>query len=160
MVDANQIYNNIISLLNEVQAEYKLFENRTALTYKDLESVQKETGFFGTEGKCMVLKVDDRFIVYVTTFGNKINFDAIKEKLNIKKVRLATSEELKEYFGAEPGCAYPFGFDEKIKIFVDPNIYDEEWFLFLNQNTAQLCCGDEWFTEELARRDTPQFTAE
>ena len=22
------------------------------------------------------------------------------------------------------------------------------------------CCGDEWFTEELARRDTPQFTAE
>ena len=38
--------------------------------------------------------------------------------------------ELKEYFGAEPGCAYPFGFDESIKIYVDPTIYDQEWFLF------------------------------
>src|SRR3990167_9286400 len=111
MINQEDICQNIIKLLNDSGAEYKLFEHRAALTYQDLEEVQKEVGFFGTEGKCLVLKVVDKFIVYVTTFGNKINFDLTKEALESKKIRLATPEELKEYFGAEPGCAYPFGFD-------------------------------------------------
>ena len=130
MINQEDICQNIIKLLNDSGAEYKLFEHRAALTYQDLEEVQKEVGFFGTEGKCLVLKVDDKFIVYVTTFGNKINFDLTKEALESKKIRLATPEELKEYFGAEPGCAYPFGFDAIVPIFVDPRIYEEEWFLF------------------------------
>lgn len=130
MIKQEKIYDKIISLLNNSGAEYKLFEHRAALTYEDLEQVQKEAGFFGTEGKCMVLKVDEKFIVYVTTFGNKINFDAIKDKLECAKIRLATPEELKENFSAEPGCAYPFGFDEKVEIFVDPKIYEVQWFLF------------------------------
>jgi hypothetical protein len=130
MVNKEDIYQNIIRLLNESKAEYKLFKHRAALTYEDLEAVQKEAGFFGMEGKCMVLKVDDKFIVYVTTFGHKINFDLIKEELKVTKVRLATPEELKEYFGAEPGCAYPFGFDKNIDIFVDSEIYKVDWFLF------------------------------
>jgi len=141
MIKQEDIYQNIIKLLNDSGAEYKLFEHRAALTYQDLEELQKETGFFGTEGKCMVLKTDNKetllprsleskFIVYVTTFGKKINFDLIKEKLGIGKIRLATPEDLKEYFGAEPGCAYPFGFDKNILVFVDPKIYEEEWFLF------------------------------
>lgn len=139
-----KIYNKIISLLDESGAEYKLFNHRAAYSYEDLEKVQGEAGFFGTEGKCMVLKAGDKFIVYVTTFGkqllvnqqfvllkqNKLNFDLIKEKLKAAKIRLATPEELKEYFGAEPGCAYPFGFDKNIEIFVDPSIYEVEWFLF------------------------------
>lgn len=130
MVDQNKIYLNIIRLLDDSKAEYKLFEHRAALTYADLEAVQKEAGFFGTEGKCMILRVDEKFIVYVTTFGHKINFDLIKEKLNVGKIRLASPKELKEYFGAEPGCAYPFGFDKVVEIFIDPKIYEEEWFLF------------------------------
>lgn len=130
MVNQEKIYQIIINLLDESGAEYKLFDHRAALAYKDLEEVQEEAGFFGTEGKCMVLKVDERFIVYVTTFENKINFDLIKEKLGAGKIRLASLEELKEHFGAEPGCAYPFGFDENIDIYVDPKIYEEEWFLF------------------------------
>lgn len=130
MVNQEKIYQNIIKQFEDSGAEYKLFEHRAALTYADLELVQKESGFFGTEGKCLVLKADERFIVYVTTFEKKINFDLIKEKLKAGKVRLANPEELKEYFGAEPGCAYPFGFDKSIDIFVDPKIYEVEWFLF------------------------------
>ncbi len=144
-VNQETIYSNIIKLLDEPKAEYKLFEHRAALTYADLEAVQKEAGFFGTEGKCLVLKVDDRFIVYVTTLGNRINFDLIKQKLKVGKVRLAAPEELKEYFGAEPGCAYPFGFDESISIFVDPQIYEVEWFLFsplYSTKTIQVKGGD------------------
>src|SRR3989344_8716939 len=107
MIDTDKIYNIIIALLNSSGAKYKLFEHRAALTYDDLEAVQKKAGFFGTEGKCMIIKVDDKFVVYVTTFGYRINFNLIKNKLEAGKIRLASPDELKEYFGAEPGCAYP-----------------------------------------------------
>ena len=130
MVDQKAIYQNIINLLDQNQAEYKLFRHRPALTYEDLAVIQKEAGFIGTEGKCLVLKADNDFIVYVTVQGKKVNFDQIKNLLNIKKVRLVLPKELMENFGAEPGCAYPFGFDSKCKIYLDPIIYDQEWFLF------------------------------
>lgn len=130
MVNSENVYLELIRLLDENKVEYKLFSHKAALTYEDLEEVQEQTGFFGTEGKCMVLKVDDKFIAYVTIQGKRVNMDAIKDATNVSKVRLATPEELKEYFGAEPGCAYPFGFSKDIDVFVDPKIYEQEWFLF------------------------------
>lgn len=130
MFDSNIFYEKLINLLDQNQVQYTLFSHREALTYQDLKQVQKETGFFGTEMKCMVLKADDVFIVYVTLQGNRLNMDAIKAKIGAKKVRLALPEELAEHFGAKPGCAYPFGFDAHFKIFVDPKIFDQEWLLF------------------------------
>ena len=130
MIDSEAVYKNIIALIESVSADYKLFTHRIALTYDDLEQVKQEAGFFGTEGKCMVLKSEQGFMVYITLFNRWINFDKIKELLDIKKIRLASKEELKESFGAEPGCAYPFGFESTIPIYVDPIVYDQEWFLF------------------------------
>ncbi|MEW5805502.1 MAG: YbaK/EbsC family protein [Patescibacteria group bacterium] len=130
MVNPQKQYVKLIKLLDDNSVEYKLFEHRVALTYEDLAVVQKETGFFGTEGKCMVLKTDNDFIVYITLQGKRINMDVVKKVLDVSKIRLAIPEELKETFGTEPGCAYPFGFDEDIKIFIDPDIYKQEWFLF------------------------------
>lgn len=130
MIDTNIVYDKLINLLDSNQVEYKLFSHREALTWEELEIVQKETGFFGTEMKCMVLKAGDKFIVYITLQGKKVNFDAIKEKLEVNKVRLSNPEELNEYFGAKPGCAYPFGFDAQYDIYVDPKIYEQEWLLF------------------------------
>lgn len=128
--DSDDVYKKLMSLLDTNGVEYKLFNHRSALTYEDLAKVQKEIGFFGTEGKCMVLKVDEKFIVYITIQGKKLNFDAIKSYLKVSKIRLATPEELKEYFGAEPGCAYPFGFNDQYEIYIDPSIYEQEWLLF------------------------------
>lgn len=130
MVNSEEVYQKLMDLLDTNHVEYKLFNHKAALTYEDLLEVQKETGFVGSEGKCMVLKIDDKFIVYITLQGKRLNFDYIKEYLKANKLRLATPEELKEYFGAEPGCAYPFGFDSQYDVYVDPNIYSQGWFLF------------------------------
>ncbi len=145
MIDQNAIYEKLIGLLENNLVEYKLFSHKEALTWEELEEVQKETGFFGTEMKCMVLKAGDKLIVYITLQGKKVNFDAIKEKLAVNKVRLCTSEELSEYFGAKPGCAYPFGFDTQYDIYVDPKIYEQEWMLFspvVPTKTAQVKGSD------------------
>jgi prolyl-tRNA editing enzyme YbaK/EbsC (Cys-tRNA(Pro) deacylase) len=39
------------------------------------------------------------------------------------------AEALWEQFAAEPGAAYPFGFDPEISIYVDPAVYEQEWVL-------------------------------
>lgn len=130
MINPKKVYLELIRLLDENAVEYKLFTHKAALNYEDLAQVQKETGFIGTEGKCLVLKAKNNFIVYITLQGNRVNFDVIKQTLGLDKIRLATAEELKEYFGAEPGCAYPFGCPKEIDIYIDPNIYNQEWFLF------------------------------
>lgn len=129
MLNPDDLYKNLITLLDDNNVEYKLFSHREALTYEEIEAVQKETGFFGRETKCMVLKGDE-FFVYVTLQGNRVDMEAIKNKVGAKKVRLALPEELKEHFGAQPGCAYPFGFDAKFNVFVDPQIFEQEWILF------------------------------
>ena len=130
MIDSKTAYKNIIALIESARSDYKLFTHRAALSYDDLEQVKTEAGFVGTEGKCMVLKSENGFILYITLFNRRISFDKMKESLHIKKIRLASKEELKESFGAEPGCAYPFGFESTIPIYVDPVVYDQEWFLF------------------------------
>jgi Ala-tRNA(Pro) deacylase len=130
MIDQNQVYEKIIKILDGNQVEYKLFSHQEALTYEDLAKVQTEAGFIGTEMKCLVLKVDDTFLIYITLQGEKVNFDVIKEKLGVNKVKLCSAEELQEYFGAKPGCAYPFGFSAQYDIYIDPKIYSHEWLLF------------------------------
>jgi len=130
MINPINIKNTIISLLDKEQIDYKLFEHKPVLSYEDSVEVQREAGYEGTEGKSLVLKTDDTFIVYVTIMGKKVNFAVIKETLGVKKIRLATPEELQEHFGAVPGCAYPFGFDETYAIYVDPTIYEQPWFIF------------------------------
>lgn len=130
MVEPSLLFGNIISLLDKTKSNYKLFSHKPAFTYEELKQAQTQTGFQGTEMKCLVLKVNSSFMVYVTIQGNKVSFDKIKQYLEITKIRLATSEELKANFGAEPGCAYPFGFNDSFSIFVDPTIYNEEWLLF------------------------------
>lgn len=140
-----ETYNKLINILDNSHVEYKLFSHKEALTWEELSEVQKETGFFGTEMKCMVLKTDGKFFVYITTQGKRINFDTIKEKLNSKKVQLSTPEELNEYFGAKPGCAYPFGFDVQYDIYVDPEIYAQDWLLFspaISTKTVQVKGAD------------------
>ena len=78
----------------------------------------------------MVIKKKNSFVVCITIEGKKLNFAKLKEISDDNKIRLATSDELQEYFGAEPGCAYPFGFAEDISIYIDPIVYEQEWFLF------------------------------
>jgi Ala-tRNA(Pro) deacylase len=130
MVDTHFVYRKLISLLDNNDVEYKLFSHKEALTWEELKNVQRETGFVGTEMKCLVLKAGEKFIVYITIQGNRVNFDAIKKNLDVSKVKLSTPEELREFFGAQPGCAYPFGFDDIYPVYLDPEIYQQDWLLF------------------------------
>jgi len=130
MHDRNEIAGRILGILDSAGAEYTRYEHRPVLTYDDIATVAAETGWQGTEMKNLVQKAGDDCVVYVTLQGTRADTKAMKKHLGTKKLRMASDEELAETFGAEPGNAYPFGFDESVRIIVDPAVYEQEWLLF------------------------------
>lgn len=164
MINSEEVKNKIVSILDQNEVAYKIFQHKPIFSYEEAEEVKKESGFTGTEGKSLVLKIDDDFIILVTIQGKRTNFDAIKQLLQVKKIRLANPEELQEYFGAQPGSAYPFGFAKQYKIFIDPIIYQQEWFVFspcLPTYTVQAKGKDlqrVFNSLENSVKETPDFT--
>lgn len=130
MSESGRAYENVLKVLDEHGVDYRLFHHRPIRTYEDSRAVQDEAGFFGTEGKCVVLRADADFVVYTTIQGNRVDLDRIRDHLDASKVRMAWPEELRAHFGVNPGSAYPFGFDAEVRVFVDPAIYEQEWVLF------------------------------
>lgn len=56
MINTDDIYQKFINHLDSNKVSYKLFNHKPVFNYEDSLEVQKETGFIGTEGKCLVLK--------------------------------------------------------------------------------------------------------
>jgi len=122
-------HERILAVLDEAGADYKRFTHRILRNYEDAELARQESGFSGTESKSMVLKSGDALFVYVTLAGRRVDFKAMRAAIGGPKPKLLKDDELRERMGAEPGNAFPFGFEEAIPIYVDPDVYDEEWLL-------------------------------
>ncbi len=128
--DTDEAHAAVLRLLDQHRVEYKLFHHRPVRSYDDAALAREEAGFAGTEGKCLVLRVEDGFAVCTTLQGRRVDLGRVRCHLGGDKVRLATPDELRRHFGAEPGNAYPFGFDAAVRIVVDPVVYAEEWLPF------------------------------
>lgn len=120
----------IVDALDQANATYHLFTHRPILSYEDAEAARIESGFTGTESKSMVIRSGDSLLVYVTLAGKRVDFKALRAPVGGPKPKLVTDDELREHFGAEPGNAYPLGFDATIPVFVDPDVFAQEWLLF------------------------------
>ncbi len=135
----------MIEVMDAVGAEYKVYTHRPIRNYDDAELARQESGFSGTESKSLVLKSGEDVVVYVTLAGKRVDFKAVRAHLGGPKPKILGDEELWTRFAAEPGAAYPFGFDERVRIYVDPAIYDEEWLLLslvLPTETVQIRGSD------------------
>ncbi len=134
----------MIDLMEAVGANYKVYTHRPIRNYDDAELARQESGFTGTESKSLVLKSGDAVIVYVTLAGRRVDFKAVRTHLGGPKPKIL-GDELWSRFAAEPGAAYPFRFDEDVRMCVDPAIYKEEWLLLslvLPTETVQIRGSD------------------
>ncbi|MGC4105196.1 MAG: YbaK/EbsC family protein [Thermomicrobiales bacterium] len=125
-----QARTRVLDALDRAGATYHLFAHRPVMNYEDAELARQESGFTGTESKSMVLRSGDAFVVYVTLAGKRVDFKAMRAHIGGPKPKLVSDDELREHFGAEPGNAYPLGFDAAIPIYVDPEVFVQEWLLF------------------------------
>lgn len=59
--------------------------------------------------KSMVLRVDRRFGLFVLSAARRLDSRAVRTRFGASRLRFATSDELRELTGLEPGAVPPFG---------------------------------------------------
>lgn len=74
-------------------------------------------------GKSLVMKVGDRFAIFVLSGAAVLHGRKIQKHLRVRRLRFASREELLDLTGLTPGCVPPFGapiFD--LPLYVEPSI--------------------------------------
>jgi prolyl-tRNA editing enzyme YbaK/EbsC (Cys-tRNA(Pro) deacylase) len=78
-------------------------------TYTSEQSAAARGEDIAIGGKAMVIKLDQAFRLFVLSAARSVDSGAIRKRLNARRSRFATPEELLQLTGLEPGCVPPFG---------------------------------------------------
>lgn len=82
-------------------------------------------------GKALLLKTEDAFRLFVVPAHRKLDSAAVKRELNVKRMRFASADELRELTGLVPGSVPPFGPPIlPFELFVDSSIRDNPRIAF------------------------------
>ncbi len=101
------VMERIHELLDRDGADYRVMHHEPTPTSEDSARVRGEP--LETGGKALVMKVDDRFCVFVISAACKLDSKKVRRRLGARKCRFATPEELMERTGLVPGSVPPFG---------------------------------------------------
>ncbi len=109
MADSNKnVFTTILTLLEEKKCNFTLLNHDP--TYNSSESDLATTGSEKRiGGKALVIKIEQTCRLFVINSALKLDLKKIKAHFNVKRLRLATKEELLELTGLVPGCIPPFG---------------------------------------------------
>lgn len=126
----NHNYQTIVALLEKHQILYKEFDHPPILSYEDAEREKAIHHWEGVESKNVFIQgKSGKYYVFVTVFGEKVDFAKLKELLG-EKCSVGERSEVEKITGCVPGCVSPFGFSEDITIIVDPKIFEYRQYLF------------------------------
>jgi prolyl-tRNA editing enzyme YbaK/EbsC (Cys-tRNA(Pro) deacylase) len=78
-------------------------------TYTSEQSAAARGESVDIGGKAIVMKVDEAVHVFVLSAARSVDSSAIRRKLNARRSRFATPEELLQLTGLVPGSIPPFG---------------------------------------------------
>ncbi len=78
-----------------------------------------------TEGKAILMKIDEKFYLFAYIASRKINSKLIKKHFGCKKMRFATSDELFSLFKLVPGSVPTLGRPIlQVKLFIDKHMIE------------------------------------
>jgi Ala-tRNA(Pro) deacylase len=119
----------VIDFLDKSGAKYEITEHKPAFTAQHIAAAEHESGKF--VAKPVVVKVDDRVVMFVLPACYKIDLKALKKQMKAKKVGLLTEEEMGQLFGdCELGAEPPFGNLYDMPTVIDKTIEDDDHILF------------------------------
>ncbi len=84
-------------------------EKEHAPTFTSEESARARGESLSIGAKALVVKTDDVYRLFVLPADRKLDSQAVKRHLGIKKLRFADATELEELTGLAPGSVPPFG---------------------------------------------------
>lgn len=135
---AEDMYSKLITLLDERGATYRVIEHEPEGV---TEAVSRLRGHDpGQAAKCIVVMVKvgkkvTRYVAAVIPGDKRVNFDKIKALYNGTYAAFASQEIAEELTGTAIGTIPPFSFDERLELFVDPELLRHSQVFF---NAARL----------------------
>ncbi len=125
----NAVFPAIVDLLDRHSVSYRQLQH--APTSTSAESAEARGEDLAVGGKALVLKVDDRFSLFVLSAALKVDSAKIKRFFGARRLQFATPEELFQLTGLVPGAVPPFGDPiTPFELYVDPSIGQNERIAF------------------------------
>ncbi len=119
----------ILKLLEKHEVPFRHLEHAETRTSEESALVRGEPLRNGA--KAIVLKVDETFMVFVTSAARRLDSGKIRSHFGARKSRFATPDELLELTGLVPGSVPPFGPPVlDLPIFVDPTVFENDRVAF------------------------------
>ena len=150
----------VISFLNEAGIPFRITEHPAVYTMADMQALELQR--LGTIPKNLFIKdgKGKRHFIVTACMDTQIDLKALSEKLDAKKLGLASAERLEKYLGVSAGCVSPLGvindrenavtviFDSKLqgldRLGVHPNVHDATlWLSFGDLKRAVELAGNE-----------------
>jgi Ala-tRNA(Pro) deacylase len=101
------VHDRIRTLLREAGLEFRELSHAPTRTSEESAAVRGEPLEIG--GKALLLKVDERFELFVLSAARSLDSKSARRAVGARKSRFATPEELLELTGLVPGSVPPFG---------------------------------------------------
>ncbi|MGW0828311.1 YbaK/EbsC family protein [Streptomyces sp. NPDC002845] len=130
---SDDIYYKLVTLLDERGAAYRVIEHEPEGV---TEAVSRLRGHDSRQAaKCIVVMVKvgkkvTRYAAAVLPGDRRVDFDRIKALYNGTYAAFASREQAEQLAGTPVGTIPPFSFDERLELFVDPELlrYSEVFF--------------------------------
>jgi Ala-tRNA(Pro) deacylase len=145
------VLESILDLLTRNGISFRHDEHEETLTSADAARVRGEPLEIGA--KALVMKVDDRFCLFVMSAALRVDSRRIRSYLGARRTRFATTDELLELTALPPGGIPPVGppiLD--LPLCVDPSVFRNERMAF---NAGSLAHSVVMGTEDYRRLVDP-----
>ena len=121
-------FEKLKSFLDENNISYEYKEHEEVRTSEEAAKARGEDIKIGA--KAMILKADDKFVMFVLSAAKKIDSKRVKEILRVKSLRFATPEEVNQLTGCVPGGVPPFANIFGLDLIVDKTIPMNDFMAF------------------------------
>jgi Ala-tRNA(Pro) deacylase len=121
-------YAEIIQLLTNAGVEFRTFQHEAVRTSEEAAAVRGTPLERGA--KALVLECGDGLLLAVISAAAKVDFRALKQRIGVKRVQMASADRVRAVTGCEPGGVPPFGNLFGLRVIVDPSLLDNEWIDF------------------------------
>lgn len=124
-----KIYQQIIKMLNDSGARYT--EKTHPAEGRGIDVAKLHDAKLKQGAKAIVLKVKPAgYCLVVFPADKKLDTKRAKHVLNVKNVSFASLEETRTLTECEIGAVPPFSFSEKLPLYVDGSLFENETLFF------------------------------
>ena len=120
------LYDKIKNLLGDNNIEYEETNHKPVFTSHEAAKIR---GSKLSEGaKALIFWADSKPIQIVIQGDKRVDRDKFKNRFGFKKLKMVTSEEVKEISSVEPGAVAPFGnlFEPEIPVYCTKSLLQND----------------------------------